>query len=1517
MPAGAGGAARALLLKLLSLLRTGIRMRTAVRKRVHTPAATVMGTFSRRLMRICESAVGMLQRVAGSEDDDHGALDIARIVRVFEAVRKSTVQLGKDQTFAMLGPHSIGKSTALSVQILRHMDLSAYAADPYPNDLVRLLPALEHMMATYTVGASDEYDEDLLLELATDPAEMLVVNMPPDYAADVAEKEYKRSLGILKRYGEDCKLSGLRTLLPSMLPHGQGTTQVATCYSFYSYGLMVADLMTVEQVQDKASAFIKHLAMVFRQAARDGGAGSAKARWSRMGDNGKPEWYNECVGENDEDADEESEELEDGEVQTVEKIKRMKEAELEVLRDWYLEACGTQLPWDADKTTGIPFIGTDKDKVPVLLWLADIQVLLNNLSGIDQYKAAAERIKSCLPTELSGVEDWAHLMAVLKMPVRIFYPSLSLAAVGGLEDLPGAGAEEAHDSVSSQALTDRITTAFLVSSKGLNVDKGTKAVVMQSFVPAMQRFEAFQKVDKHFIDRNVAAWDKAQQSAARTAWKNWKDKWLEQQAGAAAASLKFGPDERKLVLEKVTRPPSDKYYPLLEYSLSHNPHLCGRLQQVREEAAAASASPSSGGAGATSHQLPSVDELVEYCNSQFVLRQLVAASKGQLDGWVDELLLELDQQEDTDLDLDKLLREYADRPLPPILSKSKRPTREQAEMFTGPAAKASEALVFQLQSRLKERASAWTTAIKHAVPSADILAAAVGAWADKHKTKVADPVTFLQPAHAGRHPDANLYNVLLGLCKGMKDEIAKIERDMKADILEFTNKAANVLTQSAVGYFQDCMGMDNEVRAQMQALLGNKLQDAVQRLLERTLQGKLGTVAETLGRRLRDALTDEMTRMLGKLLRSLEASPDEQAAEEVGSKRPLDGARRPVAKRVKDFLRHSAKGAPGMLRRVSMAVVEAVDSLVGNVLDTVETVAMQPSKKGGAARNARISKKDRGQFQTVVKYCSDRRHAKNPHAKTTKERLDYYKGLLKALKADVMAMGEELEPVVVLTRQPPRPPTSLCTLTSSKAASSDSATHMVQARQGLDQAMLEQDRVTATPLGPSQAAGLEWLFTQMSKRDKPLAAADAGGARACKCNSGAPNKALDTGVLSGLRLRRVGVSPRGDRLCSALLVALTGDKTTPGPQQLRLELRRQAVEASLSLAATNAEFHAAMAAQLTAGGSASADLHQWAFDKEKEGAVVDYPLLQGIVQAMNIRLLIFVAPAATEGTPATTPAPSRQSQQGKKHRLNHIEAVMPMPPMPTGPGGATSSDAAAVGPGGSSGGSEAGPSNAGDDDQVMTDSIENADLNDVRQLVAAVNSSRRGVAGATPVKLLVGVSCSYADYVATWDGTLRCQEPKQKVAEQLHEVFYPAAGGPRVVRRMCSLSSEEIQELMRVPSPGTGQRIQLHESLLVARQILHDNYRRPNARMLLLRHRPLEEELDGGDRSRMVAIAQNFQPTDGAWIHVAPLRSVLPVLRGCGDAAAAALWAWLDARQGAQGQVLSLDRHDYWIKPLE
>lgn len=39
----------------------------------------------------------------------------------------------------------------------------------------------------------------------------------------------------------------------------------------------------------------------------------------------------------------------------------------------------------------------------------------------------------------------------------------------------------------------------------------------------------------------------------------------------------------------------------------------------------------------------------------------------------------------------------------------------------------------------------------------------------------------------------------------------QIERDMKADILEFTNKAANVLTQSAVGYFQDCMGMDNEV----------------------------------------------------------------------------------------------------------------------------------------------------------------------------------------------------------------------------------------------------------------------------------------------------------------------------------------------------------------------------------------------------------------------------------------------------------------------------------------------------------------------------------------------------------------------------------------------------------------------------------------------------------------------------------------------------------------------------------
>lgn len=73
---------------------------------------------------------------------------------------------------------------------------------------------------------------------------------------------------------------------------------------------------------------------------------------------------------------------------------------------------------------------------------------------------------------------------------------------------------------------------------------------------------------------------------------------------------------------------------------------------------------------------------------------------------------------------------------------------------------------------------------------------------------------------------------------------------------------------------------------------------------------------------------------------------------------------------------------------------------------------------------------------------------------------------------------------------------------------------------------------------------------QRLRRDKPLAAADAGGARACKCNSGAPNKALDTGVLSGLRLRRVGVSPRGDRLCSALLVALTGDKTTPGPQQV-------------------------------------------------------------------------------------------------------------------------------------------------------------------------------------------------------------------------------------------------------------------------------------------------------------------------------------------------------------------------------
>ena len=34
---------------------------------MHAAAATVMGTFSRRLMRICESAVGMLQRVAGSE----------------------------------------------------------------------------------------------------------------------------------------------------------------------------------------------------------------------------------------------------------------------------------------------------------------------------------------------------------------------------------------------------------------------------------------------------------------------------------------------------------------------------------------------------------------------------------------------------------------------------------------------------------------------------------------------------------------------------------------------------------------------------------------------------------------------------------------------------------------------------------------------------------------------------------------------------------------------------------------------------------------------------------------------------------------------------------------------------------------------------------------------------------------------------------------------------------------------------------------------------------------------------------------------------------------------------------------------------------------------------------------------------------------------------------------------------------------------------------------------------------
>ena len=80
--------------------------------------------------------------------------------------------------------------------------------------------------------------------------------------------------------------------------------------------------------------------------------------------------------------------------------------------------------------------------------------------------------------------------------------------------------------------------------------------------------------------------------------------------------------------------------------------------------------------------------------------------------------------------------------------------------------------------------------------------------------------------------------------------------------------------------------------------------------------------------------------------------------------------------------------------------------------------------------------------------------------------------------------------------------------------------------------------------------------------------------------------------------------------CSPRPLQLVPVPTLDVLPQLRLELRRQAVEASLSLAATNAEFHAAMAAQLTAGGSASADLHQWAFDKEKEGAVVDYPLLQ-------------------------------------------------------------------------------------------------------------------------------------------------------------------------------------------------------------------------------------------------------------------------------------------------------------------
>ncbi|KAG2426066.1 hypothetical protein HXX76_013254 [Chlamydomonas incerta] len=1281
------------------------------RKNQEAATSAVMGKHMRRLVEICRSGVRLL-RAGQNTDEVVDVLDVHLIMRVIENVIRALMTWAKDKDAALVGATGLGKSTALSALLQLLMDFSAYVAAPFPNELVRMLPALEYMQTCVAECVGRE-----LIDLVDDPCN-LVVNMPLHYAENIAEEAYKFALSIFKHYGEEGKLpNGMMTVVPSMSAGARATTELATRFAFYSYGVMFMELLRVEQVQDQAAALVGHMADKFRKLTKKKDVAAAqevKAKWQASGSNGKPGWCEFVVAKTEQDP------------------RRLKE--LQVQEAWYLAACGNELPWGEDET-GRPFISLQRDKVPVRLeellrarrlitccgpkapataaeaaaaarrklgyqvlrWLADIQVLLNNLGGVAEHQAAAKRMEGCLPPELAGMH-WPHLVAVLKMPVRVFYSSLALAAVGGIEDLPGSGATEVHDSISAEALSNRITTAFVVTSKSLENDMALKDTIMQEFVPAMVRsaktrhdaaqqaapaaaaaavdgsgggsssravggagaaaaspfraapsqrqvvlvsmpetlrringeMETSLHIQKHFKELNERdaelctasknLWNGRALMAARGAWQRLQQKSA---GGDDTADEEDDDDDDDddedeednlpdYIKELVQNPPAVHSYTLNGLSVSNNLDLRRDLQQARQDAEEEG----------VELLPPSADEVAAYCNPHFVLQHLVGASKEQLQSRLEELLQVVGSQHDTFNDLTALLQQYGRR-APPVCVKA-RMTGEQAQAFNNHLNDAYQPLA-SLHNALKALSTAVADELRDVVPQADT---AVRAWVAGHAAALADPVTHLQPKDLGR----TLHGVVRTLCTGFEDVFAQVEPRLEACMRDFTAAAAKSLASAAIAYFQQTVGMSADDVAEMNRLLGTKQAEVVKRLLDNTLDCKVERTAAELTGQMGEALDEEMRRMLAKLHRSLQAAAPAAAAAGGGSgasaagaaggKRPRNGDRPPPPAAA--FLL-GKKGVQKVLQRVAERMVEAVGELLEGKRCTVETVARLPQELSRDTVDRRVGVNDRGQFKAimvkVIKSRYNQGRTRTPQGKamrTVQEQLASIKGWLLGLKADVDAMAPgQLDEVVVLTRQPP--------------------VRLLDPGLNLAPEVLQDPaRVGAVLLHPDGAASRAGLFQHIFRDrllDKP--ATEASRVRDTKRGGrNAHQKELDA-FLGGLGLRRVGVSPHGDRVCNALLVAMTGDKKTPAPQGQRLALRRGAVAALTALPLTSNTFEGAMKEYLAAAERFD-ELQDWAMHMGKEGAGADYLFLQGVVQAMNIRLLVFVPPLeAAAQTPAT------------------------------------------------------------------------------------------------------------------------------------------------------------------------------------------------------------------------------------------------------------------------------------------